>query len=72
MSTLYKVEKDGISFHVQPEMVEYYADNGYSIYKIVEEKVENVKKELENYTPETSTAYVGVLGGDNSGNDSVE
>lgn len=72
MPTLYRVEKDGISFHIQPEMVEYYADNGYSIYKTVEEKVTDVKKELENYTPETSTAYVGVLGGDNGGKDSVE
>ena len=72
MPNLYRVEKDGISFHIQPEMVAYYADNGYSIYKIVEEKVTNVKKELENYTPETSTAYVGVRGGDNSGKDSVK
>lgn len=72
MPTLYRVEKDGISFHIQPEMVEYYADNGYSIYKTVEEKVTNVKKELENYTPEMSTAYVGVRGGDNGGKDSAE
>lgn len=72
MPTLYRVEKDGISFHIQPEMVEYYADNGYSIYKTVEEKVTNVKKELKNYTPETSTAYVGVRGGDNGGKDSAE
>lgn len=42
----YKVEKDGLSFYVQPWMLDYYAANGYTIYKTVEEEVTNVADEI--------------------------
>ena len=43
---IYRVEKDGISFHVQPETLDYYAANGYEIFKTVEQQVSNVAVEL--------------------------
>ena len=40
--TTYRVEKDGLSFYVQPHMLDYYAASGYAIYKTVEESVTDV------------------------------
>lgn len=45
---IYRVEKDGRSFHVQPEALDYYASQGYKIFKQVEEQVYDVDKELSN------------------------
>lgn len=42
----YKVEKDGLAFYVQPFMLDYYAANGYTIYKTVDEEVTNVAAEM--------------------------
>ena len=42
----YRVEKDGIAFYVQPEMLDYYASNGYKIYKTIEERVADVAAEI--------------------------
>jgi len=42
----YKVEKDGLAFYVQPFMLDYYAANGYTIYKTVEEEITNVAAEM--------------------------
>lgn len=42
----YKVAKDGLAFYVQPWMLDYYASNGYTIYKTVEEEVTNVAAEI--------------------------
>lgn len=54
---LYRVEKDGKTFYIQPDMLEYYADNGYDIYKPLEEKVTDVAEEIsiveEEYGPVT-------------------
>ena len=36
MDTVYRVEKDGITFTIQPEMCGYYASEGYAVYKTVE------------------------------------
>lgn len=44
--TTYRVEKDGVTFYVQPTQLQYYADNGYRIYKTVEEVVDNVAVEV--------------------------
>lgn len=35
----YRVEKDGESFYVQEEMVQYYLDNGYKVFKSSEEEI---------------------------------
>ena len=42
----YKVAKDGLAFYVQPWMLDYYASNGYKVYKTVEEEVTNVAAEI--------------------------
>lgn len=42
----YKVEKDGLAFYVQPFMLDYYAANGYTIYKTVEKEITNVAAEM--------------------------
>lgn len=44
--TIYRVEKNGISFHVQPETLDYYAENGYSIFKTIEQPVSDVAVEI--------------------------
>lgn len=44
--TIYRVEKDGISFHVQPETLDYYAANGYTIFKTVEQPISDVAVEI--------------------------
>lgn len=43
--TTYRVEKDGITFYVQPEQIEYYAANGWAVYKTVEEQVTDAAAE---------------------------
>lgn len=60
MQNLYRVVKDGRSFYVQPEMIGYYAENGYTIYKTVEEVVDNVEKEMDNYTPNTTSISIDI------------
>lgn len=42
----YKVAKDDLAFYVQPWMLDYYASNGYKVYKTVEEEVTNVAAEI--------------------------
>ena len=42
----YTVAKDGLAFYVQPWMLDYYASNGYKVYKTVEEEVTNVAAEI--------------------------
>ena len=36
----YRVEKDGRSFYVQEEMLQYYQDNGYRIFKSYEREID--------------------------------
>lgn len=50
--TTYKVEKDGIAFYVQPEMLDWYASDGYTIYKTVEEEVLDVAAEIARIEPD--------------------
>ena len=45
---IYRVEKDSISFYVQPETLGYYASEGYQIYKTVEEEVVDVAAEMDD------------------------
>lgn len=42
----YRVEKDGITFYVQPEMLDYYASRGYKIYKTIEKQVADIAVEI--------------------------
>lgn len=42
----YRVEKDGRSFHVPADQIEYYANNGYTIYRQVEEVVVSPESEV--------------------------
>lgn len=44
----YRVEKDGESFYVQDYQVQWYAQNGYKIYKPVEVLVTDIDSELKN------------------------
>ncbi len=41
----YKVKKGNIQFFIQPEMVEAYANMGYTIIKLEEKIVEDVEAE---------------------------
>lgn len=50
--TIYRVEKDGTTFYVQPSQLQYYADNGYKIYKTVEESVIDVAGEMKTASAE--------------------
>ena len=54
MDENFRVEKDGITFYVQPEMVAYYADQGYQVYKFVEIPVSEAQAQIisENANPE--------------------
>ncbi len=42
----YRVVKDGRSFHVPADQIEYYANNGYTIYRQVEEEVTDTESEV--------------------------
>ena len=44
---LYRVEKDGVTFYVQPEQMPVYQAAGYTIYRQVEEVVSDVETEME-------------------------
>lgn len=46
MEGIYRVEKDGMTHYVQPHQLQYYADNGYRIFREVEEQVTDVADEL--------------------------
>lgn len=43
----YRVEKDNRSFHVPADQIEYYANNGYTIYRNVEQEVVNPQSEVK-------------------------
>lgn len=45
---LYRVEKDGVTFYVQPEQIPAYQAAGYTIYKQVEQVVSDVEAEMES------------------------
>lgn len=45
---VYRVEKDGITFYVQPDEIAHYEALGYTIYKQVEEVVSDVETELSD------------------------
>lgn len=36
----YRVEKDGVSFYIQKEMVPYYSENGYRVFKSFEREID--------------------------------
>lgn len=36
----YRVEKDGLSFFIQEEMVPYYSENGYKVFKSFEREID--------------------------------
>ena len=55
---LYRVEKDGLTCYVQPDKIQYYADQGYRIYRYVEEQVTDVDEELAAYD-NSQTAHLG-------------
>ena len=56
---LYRVEKDGVTFHIQPEMLGYYASEGYDIYRMVEEEVVDVDAEIAGIDTTGETAAIG-------------
>ena len=43
----YRVVKDGVSVHVPPEMVEFYASKGYRIFRPAEYEITNIPTEIE-------------------------
>lgn len=43
---LYIARKDNIQFYIQPEMIDVYANMGYTIIKLEEKIVEDVKTEI--------------------------
>lgn len=61
---LYRVEKDGITFQIQPRMLGYYASEGYEIFRMVEEPVEDVEDEIARMGAAGESAQIG--GGDAS------
>lgn len=56
---VYRVEKDGVTFHIRPEMIGYYASEGYAIYKTYEEEVVDVEAEVSNLEEPVGTAAIG-------------
>ena len=56
---LYRVEKDGITFYIQPHMLGYYASEGYAIYKTVEEEVIDVEGEVASIDSTGESAAIG-------------
>jgi hypothetical protein len=50
MDTTYRAEKDGLSFYIQPFMLESYAEQGYDIYKTVEVEVTDIAAEQQQAT----------------------
>ena len=51
MGELYLVKKkDGGQFYTPAENIEAYAAIGYEIYRIKEEKVTNIEKEVSEYS----------------------
>lgn len=45
MEPIYRAEKDGFSFCIQPFMLDAYAEQGYDIYKTIEVKVTDAAAE---------------------------
>lgn len=45
---LYRVEKDGVTFYVQPEQMPAYQAAGYTIFKQVEQVVSDVEAEVKS------------------------
>lgn len=43
----YVARKDNTMFYVTPDMLEYYAEQGYAITKLVEEEIEDLAAEAE-------------------------
>lgn len=58
MAELYRVEKDGMTHYVQPHQLQYYADNGYRIYREVEVRVTDVAGEIARIEDGSQTAQV--------------
>ncbi len=50
----YRVQKDNISFFVSPDLVPYYKDKGYRIFKPLEQEITDDDIELENAQTVTS------------------
>ena len=47
----YRAEKDGISIHVTPELVPIYIEQGYRIFKPLEQEITNDPEEInKTYT----------------------
>lgn len=44
---LYIAKRDNIQFYIQPDMVEAYANMGYTIIKLEEQVVEDVRAEVQ-------------------------
>lgn len=59
----YKVAKDGLAFYVQPWMLDYYASNGYKVYKTVEEEVTNVAAEIASIDVQQSVVEEATTNG---------
>lgn len=62
---LYRVEKDGRSFHIRPEQLEFYVNNDYAIYKNVEVPVTNTRQEIKAINDYIDNGVTTVLGGNN-------
>ncbi len=61
--TLYKAKKGNAGFFIQPDMIEDYANLGYTIVKMEETEVTDVEKEMQ------TISNVENLGGMNNGNE---
>ena len=53
----YRVEKDGRSFHISPELVQSYAEQGYRIFKPLEQEITDIPKEIQNANSVTSAEF---------------
>lgn len=56
---LYRVLKGDVAHYVQPEQIEYYADNGYEIYRVVEERVTDLAGETKRAKVDSTTVISG-------------
>lgn len=51
----YKVRKDNIEFHIQPEMIEWYTANGYEVFKLTEIPIANPQLEMQKIKTQSAT-----------------
>lgn len=55
---IYRVEKDGMTFYVQPEQIGFYEAEGYTIYRQYEQVVSDVAAEAERISSRYESGVV--------------